>query len=1039
MSEFIKKMYRNQAVRYIFFGGCTTFVNLGSYAFLRMVCGVDMTLANVIAIFLSILFAYVVNKQFVFESKTTGARQLLTEMGSFIGMRLSTMFIEVFGVVFLSCLFAIPEVISKLALQVVVLVLNYIFSKVFVFSKKEKEPLNPVKRNCCILGFAIPAVTIALAFAVNQVFPFGDHGVLIIDSLHQYLPFFTEFHEKLEQGSSLRYSFGGGLGFNFWATYAYYLASPLNFLIVLFPKRNVMDAMAFLIVLKIGLCGLTSAWYFSTKSKGKTYMPLVFSLMFSLSSFIIGYYFNVMWLDSIAMLPLVMMGIERIVRGGRGNLFCISLFYGLYCNYYIGFMLCLFSCLYFVVLWISAKRFQIKKLFISAVNFGWHALLAGGMASVVLVPAYIALGITESAENSFPSPVKLFVNNLSQLTSQFAFCEPINIADDQIGVNAFCGTVTLILAVLYLLDKNIKLRERIAKTALLVLLYASFDVNVLNYIWHGFHVQNGLPNRFAFIYIFLMLTMAFDAWRHMERFSVRQILLSVAVPLAFVIYATVTGLGEREMYTYGLTIAILAVDGIWMLIYRSGRTRKEIFRSVFFFLAAAEMFSYAIFGVFFNGTVGRSTYLDEQIAYEETTARQEGKAGNQDNFYRSEIDSSRMRDENMFLGADGVVLFSSTMPAATVDMCKGLGIEARTNKNGYNGFTKLINDIFGVKYVLSSRGTDRLYQMDKVDQEGDMNLFKNSGALSLGFMVGDDIIDWSTEGTDHFGVQNEFVNLATGMDNIFEWKETIDMEDGGTYTIVLPAGKQVYLDVTTAVDSIEISTPEYTRTYDIYNDHLYDLGCFDAIDNATVTCTFKENQSGPVTAEVWVCDQEAYQKVHDKLAKSQLQLTHFEDGAFSGTVDVKEDGVLMLSLPYDEGWSLKIDGEEDDYYMIGDALTGIDLTEGTHTIEMTYTPEGLWMGTLLSLICVALYLLTTAIGQRIEKNRPQEPDEEESDLEEETEEVLEENPEETDDTEADSEDFTETDETREADFTEKDADGQEEYRQEEGDGEDHGI
>ena len=93
--------------------------------------------------------------------------------------------------------------------------------------------------------FAIPALTIALAFAVNQVFPFGDHGVLIIDSLHQYLPFFTEFHEKLEQGSSLRYSFGGGLGFNFWATYAYYLASPLNFLIVLFPKRNMMDAMHF--------------------------------------------------------------------------------------------------------------------------------------------------------------------------------------------------------------------------------------------------------------------------------------------------------------------------------------------------------------------------------------------------------------------------------------------------------------------------------------------------------------------------------------------------------------------------------------------------------------------------------------------------------------------------------------------------------------------------------------------------------------------------------------------------------------------------
>ena len=214
---------------------------------------------------------------------------------------------------------------------------------------------------------------------------------------------------------------------------------------------------------------------------------------------------------------------------------------------------------------------------------------------------FMAIGAYTSAENSFPSPIKLFVNNLSQLTSQFAFCEPINIADDQIGVNAFCGTVTLILAVLYLLDKNIKLRERIAKTALLVLLYASFDVNVLNYIWHGFHVQNGLPNRFAFIYIFLMLTMAFDAWRHMHKFKVWQILLAMAAPLAFAIYSAVTGLGERELYTYGITIGLLLLYGMAMLIYRLGKMHREVFRSLFFFLAAVEMVSYAIFGVFCNG------------------------------------------------------------------------------------------------------------------------------------------------------------------------------------------------------------------------------------------------------------------------------------------------------------------------------------------------------------------------------------------------------------------------------------------------------
>ena len=165
----------------------------------------------------------------------------------------------------------------------------------------------------------IPAVVVAVSFAVNLVYPFGDHGVLIIDSLHQYLPFFTEFHEKLVNNESFLYSMGGGLGINFWATIAYYLASPMNFLLVLFPKRNMMDVMALFIVLKLGLCGCTFSWYLAYKEKGKSYFPVLFGTMYALSSFMIGYYFNLMWFDSIAMLPLVMLGIERIVKGGNGK------------------------------------------------------------------------------------------------------------------------------------------------------------------------------------------------------------------------------------------------------------------------------------------------------------------------------------------------------------------------------------------------------------------------------------------------------------------------------------------------------------------------------------------------------------------------------------------------------------------------------------------------------------------------------------------------------------------------------------------------
>lgn len=969
MSEFIRKLSKNQAIRYIFFGGCTTLVNLVTYAMLRYLAEIDITVANFISIGISIVFAYVVNKLFVFESKAGTWREIAKEAGQFIGMRLTTLFIEVFGVILLSSVFGLQDMIAKISIQFVVLVLNYIFSKLFVFKEKaglallsEKEQkLRRRKKYCYILGFGIPFLAMEAAFAVNMVYPFGDHGVLIIDSLHQYLPFFTEFHEKLAGSDTLLYSFGGGLGFNFWATYAYYLASPLNFLVTLFPKEHMMEAMALFIILKIGFSGFTMTYYLTDKDKGRTYYPVMFGTMFALSTFMIGYYFNLMWLDSIAMLPLVMMGIERIVKGKSGQLFGLSLFYGLYCNYYIGFMLCFFSCLYFLVTWVSARRWEWKKIGISMLRFGWYALLAGGMAAIVLLPAYQALGITESAESGFPSTIKLYVENLSQWTSQFAFVEPINIADDQIGVNSFCGTLTLIFAVLYALDRNTRLRERIAKLLLCVFLYASFDVNILNYIWHGFHKQNGLPNRFAFIYIAMLVVLGYDALKHLKRLPAKRIFLACVLPVVGVGVSMYMDLGERELHVYVLTLLLLLIYSVMLMMYRLVKMKELHFRTMLISMVIVEMVATGIYGVCLNGTVGRSTYVNEQKAYEAMMKTRED-----DSFFRSDIDSSRMRNENMFLGANGIVLFSSTMPAATVDLCKSLGMEARTNKNGYKGLTKLVNDIFGVKYVVSQTDASKLYQMDKVDYAAPLHMYQNTGALSIGFMTNSKIREWDINSGGHAEVQDSFIELATGHEPIYSVNQIVEMEDDGTYKIILPAGNQVYLDVETAVEEIEITTPEYVKSYDKYNDFLYDLGCYEEDNVATITCTLKEDQAGPVKATVYICDDGAYQEVHDILAENQLEITEFADGKVRGSIQADQKGTLLLSIPYDKGWSIQVDGKKTESYPVGEALTGIDLETGVHEISMDYTPDGLWMGSLLTLLCVMLFLVTGALERKRE-------------------------------------------------------------------------
>jgi uncharacterized membrane protein YfhO len=209
-------------------------------------------------------------------------------------------------------------------------------------------------------------------------------------------------------------------------------------------------------------------------------------------------------------------------------------------------------------------------------------------------------------------------------------------------------------------------------------------------------------------------------------------------------------------------------------------------------------------------------------------------------------------------------------------------------------------------------------------------------------------------------VQNQFVELATGYHDIFYENQEIAMEDGETYNILLPAGKQVYLYLPEAVEKVEYTTPNYTKSYDKYTNHLYDLGSYDTESMGTITVTLKDGQT-EATAEIYVCDTQDYEQVHDLLADEQLETTVVEDGKIRGTVTTQTGGTLMLSIPYDDGWTIKVDGETVEPCVIGEALTGIDLTAGTHEISMDYTANGLWLGTAITILCMVLFALTKRI------------------------------------------------------------------------------
>ena len=125
-----------EAMRYIIAGVTTTLVNFALFALMTEILHLPVTPSNVTSIAVSILYAYVVNKRFVFKNKCDTAAELALEFVKFVGARLFTMAIEILGVLLTVNILGQNKMLGKAETQVLVIVANYFISKLLVFRKR---------------------------------------------------------------------------------------------------------------------------------------------------------------------------------------------------------------------------------------------------------------------------------------------------------------------------------------------------------------------------------------------------------------------------------------------------------------------------------------------------------------------------------------------------------------------------------------------------------------------------------------------------------------------------------------------------------------------------------------------------------------------------------------------------------------------------------------------------------------------------------------------------------------------------------------
>ena len=410
--------------------------------------------------------------------------------------------------------------------------------------KAEKNKKKGNRGWIYLLAFLFPVLIFTLGFALKGVYPFGENSALVVDGVHQYTAFYRELSEQL--------------GYNFYGLFCYYLCSPFSFLILLFMKfMYVNEAVTAVILIKAGLCSVSMAWYSGKKYPGRGSMAVSLGCMYALSDFFIGYYSNVMWLDCIMLLPVLAYLIEQLVHTGKWRGYCLVLGYCILTSYYMGFMLCTFAAFYYLAELAAAESGRRpEKIRFSLLKFAGASVAGAGFAGITLIPGIAAVSRTAAAEEAGTGLSGVYGDIWKQLGALFEDSLSFVKSGDQGDVNLYCGCAVLLFAGMYFLNKEIRTAEKIVTGILIVLYFAGIHITALNLLFHGLHKPVGIPNRFVFILIFLLLKMSCDAWGNVENESTGRIFAGLIAAEGFCI---VVGIKSGNIWGLLLTAGVLAV------------------------------------------------------------------------------------------------------------------------------------------------------------------------------------------------------------------------------------------------------------------------------------------------------------------------------------------------------------------------------------------------------------------------------------------------------------------------------------------------
>lgn len=854
-----------------------------------------------------------------------------------------------------------------------------------------------------------------LLFYIKKYVPFGVHSLASKDADFQYLDFLAYLKDVFDGKNNIDYSFSKSIGGACIGVFSYYLSSPFNLLLLLFDKSQLVLFVHVIITLKLACAAATFAFYLNRRfeewndgSVKKQALIIFLAVSYAVSQYGIAQACNIMWLDGFYMLPLIMLGVYRVVNGGRPVMLSVSVALAVLFNWYMGGINCVFACFWFLFEFAYSRLYSgdtkaektVIKDFAGKLGRFIYSMLAGVLISGVL----FAMRYSVRGSLDLGSLLDMsFIGDVSSVIDGYSLG-----AQSQKGsVSLYCGCLALIGFIGIFIGKKHNVKQKILAFVTLVVMLLMFYWNPLCMAFSLFKEVGSYWYRYSHVGIFCILFFAAEFFLSEDLNAVkwRVIIASAIFSAAMLGVNYLHGVQDNKLVW--LTDALIV--GVAVLIALISRLSKNVgagrvFGIIFTVILCAVLTvetgysvmlqmdnihidngeSFVEYETAMEGLINdlkeydSDTYRISQTRSRATRSLEKKKNNNgkdtDDNFkYKNNVRANY--DESFGYGYWAIGSYVSTADSTVLNFLVDTGYRSEGDNLSVVNMPVLGTDsLLGVRYIVSDYA---LEGMDKVEDIADnangAGVYENPYSLPMAFVYDSGKYTAAKYNGNPFEYQNELYSELLGRKveiyKPLKYETVVSKAKKRVYKMEIPEGNYIaYGNIPwNSLFNAKLNVNGIYRTgYARWlSPSVFNIPVNEDRDYYKVVLHSKQKLDLDDGAEqFYVLDLDLLKSIAEELEKYTPDVMDIENGSAEIVVNAKEGQSLFTSIPYCDGWTVKVNGQKVQPDKVVDSLYSISLVEGENVVEMKFHVKYAGAGIACSIIGIAMLVFAEFYRKR---------------------------------------------------------------------------